>query len=152
MSGRRSIASIKVSTYHGTVLQSRTNIFGDILENIRLETHLHIHSAGDPAKLALPDIQHPVDSLGGFASNHSTIPRGGGNLFDGGLDPCESEKVHVAILLLIGSLLVQCEAVQGFVGVCDAGRSCVGGISVTLASATGSYDMDSHTKWTYEGV
>jgi len=38
-----------------------TYIFRNVVQNIRLQWHIHVYSARNPAELSLPYIQHPID-------------------------------------------------------------------------------------------
>lgn len=92
------------------------HIFGYILKNIGLQSHIHVDRPRNPAQLALPNVEHAINPLGLLASNLCALPRLGSHLFYRGFDLGESQKVHVAILLLVRPLLVQGEGVKRLVG------------------------------------
>lgn len=40
---------------------SKTYMFGDVVENVGLEWHLHVDGTGNPDQFTLSDIQHTID-------------------------------------------------------------------------------------------
>lgn len=97
------------------VLTAGTYILSHIVKYARLQRHIHVDGPGDPAQLALADIQDPVHLGRCLAAKLGALPCGACNLFDGGLDLCETEEVYIGKLLLVVAVLGQGEAVEGFV-------------------------------------
>ena len=83
------------------ISRSRTQIFRDILQNVRLQRHVHIYRPRDPAQLALPHIQHALNSLHHLTRDREAIPRLGGNGLHGWLQFREAQEVDICILLLV---------------------------------------------------
>lgn len=92
-----------------------THIFGNIVQDVGLQWHVHINGPRDPAQFSLPHIQHPFNLFGWLAANYNTLERGRCYLLNGGLDLGQAEEVHVTELLLILSVLLQVKGSQGFV-------------------------------------
>jgi len=44
-------------------------MFRDVVENVGLEGHFHVDSAGDPNQLALSDVEHTVDFMHLISAN-----------------------------------------------------------------------------------
>lgn len=124
-----------------------THIVGDVLQDVGLQRHVHVHGPHDPAQLPLPHVQHAVNLLHALAADDEPVPRLGGHGLDGGLDLGQPEEVHVAILLLVRAVLFQPEGVERLVG----GGRAVDGL-VGLVSAGGfSWGSGGGLGWTYEG-
>jgi hypothetical protein len=105
-------------------LRASTDLFRKIVQNVRLHWQIHVHCTGHPAQLALSHIEHSIDAsnlLSGNldiptavrnvhplyqacrieSSHNQSIPSVRRNLFHTGLQLGQSQKVHIAILLLI---------------------------------------------------
>lgn len=91
-------------------------VFGDVLQNVGLQRHVHVHGADDPAQLPLAHVQHAVNLLDALPADDELVPRLGGHGLDGGLDLGQAEEVHVAILLPVRAVLLEAEGVEGLVG------------------------------------
>jgi hypothetical protein len=80
-------------------------ILRHVLQNIRLQWHLHVYGASYPAQLSLPDIKHSFNSLCLLFTNRRAFPGFCGYFIDSWFYLGEAQKVHIAILLLVGALL-----------------------------------------------
>jgi hypothetical protein len=92
-----------------------TYILGHVLQNIRLQWHLHVYGAGHPAQLSLPNIEHSFNSLCFLFTNGCTCPSFCGYFINSWFYLGEAQKVHVAILLLVRALLIEDKGLQGLV-------------------------------------
>lgn len=89
-----------------------SHIFGYILKDVGLQPHVHVNRSRNPAQLALPHIKHSLNPRGSLAANLCALPCLCSHLFYRGLDLGEPQEVHVAKLLLVGSLLLQGEGME----------------------------------------
>jgi hypothetical protein len=93
--------------FHSRSATNMAYILGHILQNIRLQWHLHVYGASYPAQLSLPDIKHSFNSLCFLFANLCTCPSLCGYFIDSWFYLGEAQKVHIAILLLVRALLVE---------------------------------------------
>lgn len=92
-----------------------TYVFGNIVQNIWLERHGHVHRPHNPAKLALAHIQDSLDFRSLLATDHGVAPGRRGNRFDRGSNFRQPQEIYVRILLLVMSILAQSERAEWLV-------------------------------------
>jgi hypothetical protein len=126
ISGQIAIARDCQQLFKGGLQEPATYVLGHVLENARLQGHLHVDSACDPAQLSLADVQYPIDLFHGLAADDGAVPCLGRNGLDGRLDLGQTEVVDVGILLLVGAVVFEGECVQGVIlGRCPLDGCCL---------------------------
>lgn len=69
------------------------HLLREIIEDTRLQHHVHEDGADDPAQLALPHVQHALDAPGPLAAKFIVAPGVLGDTLDVALEQGEAHKV-----------------------------------------------------------